>query len=127
MAKFDQRHQQVVNQTNADTVNQVNANSVASVNFGSTQSKVEFIAELRKLIEEIEKASNTGAIEKKIAVDVEFHIKKAVVEIEEPHPQKKNILDHIASAKTLLEGLSSATGLVNALMQAAKIAGGLFL
>lgn len=127
MAKFDQRHQQVVNQTNADTVNQVNANSVASVNFGSTQSKVEFIAELRKLIEEIEKASNTGAIEKKIAVDVEFHIKKAVVEIEEPHPQKKNILDHISSAKTLLEGLSSATGLVNALMQAAKIAGGLFL
>lgn len=127
MAKFDQRHQQVVNQTNAETVNQVNANSIGSVNFGSTQNKAEFIAELRKLLEEIEKAANTGAIEKKIAVDVEFHIKKAVVEIEEPQPKKKNILDHIASAKTLLEGLSSATGLVTALMQAAKIAGGLFL
>lgn len=127
MAKFDQRHQQVVNQTNADTVNQVNANSVGTVNFGSIQNKDEFIAELRKLLAEIEMASNKGSIEKKIAVDVEFHVKKAIVEIEEPHPQKKTILDHIAGAKSLLEGLSSATGLVTALMQAATIAGGLFL
>ncbi len=127
MAKFNQRGQRVVNQTNAEIVNQVNAKYVGAVNFDIVQNKAEFIAELRKLLEEIDKASKIGAITKNIAVDVEFHVKKAAVEVEELQPKKQSILDHIESAKTLLEGVTSAAGLVAALIQAAKIARGLFL
>lgn len=119
MAKFDQRGQQVVNQ--------VNAESIGSVNFGAIQSKAEFVAELRKLLSEVNKATQVGKIKEEVSVDVESHIKKAVIEIEKPESKKKSVIDHIESAKRLLEGITSATGLVTALIQAAKIAGGLLL
>lgn len=119
MAKFDQRGQQVVNQINAD--------SVGVINFGVVQNKAEFVAELRKLLSEVNKATQAGIVKEEVAVDVESHIRKAVIEVEKPEPKKKSILDHIEGAKSLLDGITSATGLVTALIQAAKIAGSLFL
>ena len=119
MAKFDQRGQKVVNQ--------VNAESIGVVNFGAVQNKIELVAELRKLLSEINKSTQAGNIKEDVAVDVESHIKKAVIEIEKPEPKKKSILDHIEGAKSLLDGVTSATGLVTALIQAAKIASGIFL
>ena len=119
MAKFDQRGQQVVNQ--------VNAESIGVVNFGAVQNKAELAAELRKLLSKITKSTQAGIIKEDVAVDVESHIKKAVIEIEKPEPKKKSVLDHIEGAKSLLDGIASATGLVTALIQAAKIASGIFL
>lgn len=119
MAKFDQRGQQVVNQ--------VNAESIGSVNFGTVQSKAELVAELRKLLSEVSKATQAGMIKEEVSVDVESHIKKAVIEVEKPEPKKKSVISHIEGAKSLLDGITSATGLVTALIQAAKIAGSLLL
>lgn len=119
MATFDQRGQHVINQ--------VNANTIDTVNFGAVQTKAELIAELRKLLSEVEKATKAGIVEGDISVDVESHIKKAVIEAEKPEPKKKSILDHLEGAKSLLDGITSATGLITAIMQAAKIAGTLFL
>jgi len=119
MAKFDQRNQKVVNQ--------VNAESIGVVNFGAVQNKAELVAELQKLLSEINKATQAGVIKGEVSVDVESHIKKAVIEVEKPEPKKKSILEHIEGAKSLLDGITSATGLVTALIQAAKIAGSLFL
>lgn len=119
MAKFDQRGQQVTNQ--------VNAESIGIVNFGAVQNKTELVAELQKLLSEVNKSTQMGVIQKDIAVDVESHIKKAVIEIEKTEPKKESVLDHIEGAKSLLDGITSATGLVTALIQAAKIASGIFL
>ena len=119
MAKFDQRGQKVVNQVNAETV--------SMVNFGAVQNKGKFVAELRKLLAEVNKATQVGAINKEVSVDVGAHIKKAIIEAEKPEPKKKSILDHIEGAKDLLEGITSATSLVTALIEAAKIVGGLFI
>ena len=119
MAKFDQRNQQVVNQ--------VNAESIGVVNFGTVQNKAELVAELRKLLSEVNKANQASVIKEDVAVDVESHIRKAVIEIEKPEPKKSTILEHLDGAKKLLDGITSATGLVSALMQAAKITGSLFL
>jgi ABC-type hemin transport system substrate-binding protein len=119
MAKFDQRNQQVVNQINADKIN--------VVNFGNIQSKAELIAELRNLLSEVSKANKAGDITENISIDVESHIRKAVVEIEKTEPKKKTIIEHLEGAKKLLDGITSATGLINALLQAVKIAGSLFL
>ena len=119
MAKFNQLKQQVVNQVNAQTVN--------VVNFGSVQNKEELIVELQKLLTEVNKATKAGIIQEDVSVDIESHIKKAVIEAEKPEPKKESILDHIDGAKSLLEGIASAAGLVTALIQAAKIVGNLFL
>lgn len=119
MAKFDQRNQKVTNQ--------INAEAIGNVNFGIIQDKTEFVAELRKLLSEIQKANQFGNIKEDISIDVESHIRKAVLEIEKPEPKKNSVIEHLEGAKKLLDGITSATGLVGALMQAAKIAGSLFL
>lgn len=115
MAKFDQRGQQVVNQYNADVIN-----------FGSVQNTTELMDEMRKLLSEVNKATQAGIIKEKVSVDVESHLKKAVIEMSEPSPKKATIIEHLQGAKTLLEGVASATGLITALMQAIKIAGEIF-
>ena len=117
MANFDQRGQQVVYQFNA----------TGDINFGAAQNKAELVGELRKLLSELNKATQAGVVQKEIALDVESHIKEAVIQAEKPVPNKKSILDHINGAKTLLESITSATGLVTALIQAAKLVGSLFL
>ncbi len=119
MAKFDQRNQQVVNQ--------INAEKIGVVNFGTVQSKAELVTELRNLLSEVNKANQSGNIKEDVSIDVESHIRKAVVEIEKPEPKKNPIIEHLEGAKSLLDGIASATGLVSALMQAMKIAGTLFL
>lgn len=119
MAKFDQRNQKVTNQ--------INAESIGNINFGIIQDKTELIAELRKLLSEIQKANQLGNIKEDISIDVESHIRKAVIEIEKPEPKKNSVIEHLEGAKKLLDGITSATGLVGALMQAVKIAGSLFL
>ena len=119
MAKFDQRGQKVTNQINAD--------SVGVVNFGAVQNKAELVVELRKLLSEVNKATEAGILKEEVAVDVESHIKKAVIESGKSEPKKKSILEHLEGAKKLLDGVTSATGLVTALIQAIKIIGGLFL
>jgi hypothetical protein len=119
MAKFIQTGQQVNNQ--------VNAESIGVVNFGAVQSKMELASELRKLLSALQKETKAGKIDKKISSKAETHINKAVSEAEKPEPKKQTMLDHIEGAKGLLDGISSATGLVTALIQAAKIAGSLFL
>lgn len=119
MAKFDQRNQKVTNQ--------INAESIGIVNFGIVQDKAELVAELRKLLSEVQKANQMGNIKEDTSIDVETHIRKAVLEIEKPEPKKNSIIEHLEGAKKLLDGLTSATGLVSALMQAVKIVGSLFL
>jgi hypothetical protein len=117
MAIFDQRNQKVTNQYNV----------AGNLNFGSVQSKAELAAELRKLLSEVDKATQAGIVDAGVSIDIESHIKKAVIEIEKPEPKQKSILDHLEGAKALLDGVTSATGLITAIMEAAKIAGALFL
>jgi hypothetical protein len=118
MAKFDQRGQKVVNQ--------VNAESNGHVNFGAVQNKAELVVELRKILSELNKAAKVGLVKDDIAVHVKSHIKKAISEAEKPEPKKESILNQIDGAKKLLDGITSATGLMTALMQVSKIIGGLF-
>jgi len=119
MANFDQRNQHVVNQVNAERVD--------VINFGTVQNTSELVNELRNLLLEISKANQAGKIKEDISVDIESNIRKAIIEIEKPQPKKNQILEHLEGAKKLLEGLTSATSFVSALMQAIKIVGGLFL
>jgi|CXWL01.1.fsa_nt_gi Tfp pilus assembly protein PilP len=121
MAKmnFDQRGQKVGNQIIAEKID--------VINLGAEHSKTEFIAELQKFLTELKSTTQAGSIEKKVAVDVESHINKVISEAEKSKPKEKAIREHLEGAKSLLEGIMSASNLVAALIQAAKIAGSLFL
>lgn len=119
MAKFDFSKAKIENQVVAETI--------GVVNFGKVQNRDELATELRNLISEINKATQEGIVIKDVSDEVKAYIKKAIAETEKSKPQKSVVIENIEGAKTLLDGVTSASKLVSALMTAAKIAGSLFL
>jgi hypothetical protein len=115
MSLFDQRGQHVNTQYNAQYMR-----------FGAIQSKAELIAELEKLTEEVARARQDGTLDKKQATEAENQLTKAVQEAEESKPNKKTLLDHLATAKALLEDISAASGVVSALVSAIEVVRKLF-
>lgn len=111
MTLFDQRGQHIHG-------NQYNAQHM---NFGSVQNKNDLVSELEKLKEEVGKSQKDGALDKKKATDVEYLITKATQEAEEVKPDKKTTLDYLMQAKSLLEGVSTASTFVSALVEAIEL------
>jgi hypothetical protein len=107
MALFDQRGQHVNTQYNAQRMN-----------FGAVENSIDLVAELEKLKEEVARARTNGLLDKKQATDADYQITKAAQEAEEAKPNKKTMLDHLSSAKAIIEGVSAAGGLVTALTAA---------
>jgi hypothetical protein len=116
MATFDQRGQNVNYQYNA----------AGDINFNGVQNKDDLAQELKKLLGEVTKATQAGAIKDEVAVDVESNLRKAVIQAEKPEPDKKSILNYLNDAKGLVAGLTSATGLVGGLVQAIQLVGRMF-
>ena len=108
MAQFDQRRQKVHTQYNVGR----------DLNFGLVQNSIDLVAALEKLKEEVIKARQNGLLDNKQSAAVESHIAKAAQQAEEPKPDKKTIVDHLTTAKALIEGLAATGGLVTAIVAA---------
>lgn len=115
-AFFDQRGQQVNYQYNA----------AGNINFGSIDNKIDVATELQKLLAEVDKAAQAGVLSDEVAIDVEAKLKKAIAQAQKPEPSKKTTLGYLNDAKTLMEGITSAAGLVTALTQAIDLVRKLF-
>jgi hypothetical protein len=111
MAIFDQRGQRVTYQYNA----------AGDINFGAVRNRMDFVGELGKLQGEMTKAKQAGVFDEGIATDAEYQLTKAVQEAKKPNPDKKTILDHLSSTKTLIEGVTAAGGLVTGLVKAMEL------
>jgi hypothetical protein len=111
MAIFDQRGQQVTYQYNA----------AGDINFGAVQNGIDLVGELGKLQREMTQAKQAGVFDEGVATDAEYQLTKAVQEAKKPAPDKKTLLDHLGSAKTLVEGVTAAGGLVTALTKAVEL------
>jgi hypothetical protein len=111
MATFDQRGQNVNYQYNA----------AGNINFGAAVSSTDVAAELKKLLQEVNKATSAGAIDPEKSIDVESNIKKAVISAEKQQPDKQSILEHLNAAKAIIESLTSATGLIGGFVQAIEM------
>jgi hypothetical protein len=111
MAIFDQRGQQVTYQYNA----------AGDVNFGAVQNRLDLVGELGKLQRELTQARQAGVFDEGVATDAEYQLTKAVQEAKKPAPDKKTMLDHLSHAKTLVEDVAAAGGLVTALTKAAEL------
>ena len=109
MSQFDQRGQHVEG-------DQFNVGR--DLNFGTVQNAVDLVSELEKLKNEIARARQEGVLDKKKATDVEYQITKAAQEVEEPKPDKKTILDHLTAAKSFIEDIAAAGGLVTTIVSA---------
>ena len=117
MAQFDQRGQKIGG-------NQYNAGH--DMHFGSVTSSVDLVAELEKLKQAVTQAQQDGLLDKKRATDVEYQITKACEEAEEPKPERKTILDHLNTAKSLIEDVIAAGGLVSSVVAAIEAVRKLF-
>jgi hypothetical protein len=111
MAIFDQRGQQVTYQYNA----------AGDINFGAVQNRMDLVGELGKLQREMTQARQAGVFGEEVATDAEYQLTKAVQEAKKPAPDKQTLLGHLGGAKTLVEGVAAAGGLVTALTKAAEL------
>jgi hypothetical protein len=108
---FDQRGQRVAYQYNA----------AGDINFGAVQNRMDLVGELGKLQRELTQARQAGLFDEGVATDAEYQLTKAVQEAKKPSPTKGTLLDHLNSAKSLVESAAAAGGLVTALTKAAEM------
>jgi len=116
MATFDQRNQKVKRQYNAS----------GDINFGSAQNNAELLNEFKKLQNELRNAIAEGESKHDLPTDIEEKIKEVIKQIESPKPDKKSILEHLQEAQALIGGVTSATGLIKMLVEAAEVIRRLF-
>lgn len=117
MAQFDMRGQKI-------TGNQYIAGR--DMNFGGIQNIADLIAELEKLKGEVTQARETGILSEETATDAEYQVTKAVQQAQRPNPDKKTIVDHLNTARSLIVGVSAASGLVTTLIAAIEAVQKLF-
>ena len=116
MAQFDMRGQRVTNQYIAGR----------DMNFGAVQTPEDLITVLEKLKGELDQAKQAGIISEEEATDAEYQVTKAIQQAKKPDPDKNTMLDHLNIAKGLIEGITSASGLVTALISAVEVVQKLF-
>ncbi len=113
---FDQRNQHVTYQYNA----------YGNINFGAVENTAGLVEELKKLQAELREATKQQAVTGDPAVDAQYNLDKAVLEAEKPAPDKKKLGDYLTTAKTAIEGVAAASGLVVAITKAVELVGKLF-
>ncbi len=116
MPIFDQRGQQVNYQYNA----------AGDINLGSVQNQAQLIEELGKLKSELSKAAEAQVIDAEIFTDADYQMTKAIQQAKKPEPDKKGIMDHLNNTKSLLEGVSAASGIATVLNEVVQIVVSLF-
>ena len=116
MAQFDMRGQRVTNQYNAGR----------DINFGAVQTPDDLIAVLEKLNGQVTQAQQAGVLSEETATDAQYQVTKAIQQAKKSTPDKKTIVDHLTTAKALLENITAASGLVTALVGAVEMVQKLF-
>ena len=116
MAQFDMRGQRVTNQYNAGR----------DMNFGAVQTPDDLITLLVQLNGQVTQAQEAGVLTEETATDAQYQVTKAIQQARKPDPDKKTIVDHLTTAKALLENITAASGLVTALVGAVEVVQKLF-
>jgi len=116
VANFDMRGQRVTNQYNAGR----------DMNFGVVQTPEDLVTAFEQLNAQFTQAKDAGVLSEETVTDAQYQITKATQQAKKSDPDKKTILDHLTTAKMLIEGVTAAGGLVTALTAAIQIVQKLF-
>jgi len=111
MSTFDQRGQRVNYQYNA----------AGNINLGSVQNQMQLVEEMEKLKSELSRAAEAQVIDADIFTDADYQLTKAIQQAKKPQPDKKSVMDHLNSAKSLLEGVTAVNGIITALSQVIQL------
>jgi hypothetical protein len=106
--------------------NQWNVAGDLNIGMSTVQSPVALVDTLKQFNKWIAQARGNGILDEETATDVQYQVTKAVQQAKKSSPDKKTILDHLATAKSILEGVTAASGLVTALMGAIETVQKLF-
>jgi len=101
-------------------------NAGRDINFGAVQTSVDLIAQLEQLNGQVAKAQEVGILTEETATDAQYQVTKAIQQVKKPDPDKKTLVDHLTTAKALLENITAASGLVTALVGAVEVVQKLF-
>jgi hypothetical protein len=116
MANFDMRGQRVTNQYIAGR----------DMNFGAVQTPEDLITVLEQLNQQFTQAKDAGILNEETATDAQYQVTKAAQQAGKPDPDKKTMLDHLNTAKSLIEGITAASGLVTVLAGTIEVVQKLF-
>jgi hypothetical protein len=114
MTIFDQNNQNVHG-------NQYNVGGDIIIKFAEVNEKSELPFELSKVITVLREAETRGVIDAKTASESEKKVAESIDEIRKPEPNVRDVIEKLNGAKTLIEGLTSAGGLVKMLIEAAEM------
>jgi len=117
---FDQKNQNVKNQTNVAGNLNVSGNYVGGDYFANAKNPMDVVKELEKLLTGVKQAADDGQLEEDTAVDVESHLKKAITRAKKNEPDKTGIIDYLTKAKGLIESVTSVSALVTAFTKAVE-------
>lgn len=108
MGDFDQRHQQVTNQTNI-AGDQYSAGRDFHQVAGDQGVSSMAIAELNSLLQMVQEISSHSGLDQDILLDVEFSLKKASSELEKAEPKRAALLEYLDSSKKILDKAAGAS------------------
>jgi len=119
MAVFDQRGQQVGNQTNiAGNVYNAGRDVIHVEGNAVIAGRDAWVRELDGLIGQVGEAAKAGDLDGDAAVDVEYSLKKAQVEAKKPEADKSKLMGYLDTAKSTLEKAASISKSVGTLAAA---------
>jgi hypothetical protein len=108
MAEFYQSGQHVNNEYNAGR----------DIHFGAVQNQNDLAAQLEELKQQFVQAQEAGLLNEETATNAEKQVAQAAQQASNQAPEKKSILDHLTTAKALIDDVAASSGLVTALVGA---------
>jgi hypothetical protein len=114
MTRFDQRNQNIGG-------NQINIGGDLLIDFREITQESEIPLELMKVIAALSEAERKGIISAEMSTQLKRHVQESIGEAQKPNPNAKNIIENLNGAKTLIEGIASAGGLVKVLIEASEM------
>jgi hypothetical protein len=93
-------------------------NAGHDMHFGAVQNQNDLVAQLEQLKQQFAQAKEAGLLNEETATNAEQQVAQAAQQANNPAPDKKSILDHLTTAKALIEDMAATGGLVTTLVGA---------
>ncbi len=97
------------------------------MHFGAVQNQNDLVAQLDQLKKQFTQAKEAGLLNEETATNAEHQVAQAAQQASSPTPDKKSILDHLTTAKALIEDMAATSGLVTTLVSAIEAVHKVFL
>lgn len=81
---------------------------------------------LEELKQQLVQAHKQGILDEDASTDAEYHVTKALQQVQKPQPDKKSILAYLVKAQKLVDGVASASALTASIVHLVEMVQRLF-